>query len=116
MAKVYGIHPLELSPGVTGEAYEQFATGEGAALLHMFPGVKIALLKGDRGARAGKYAVIWEFDSVEARDAVFPPGQSQAQAAQQLPESVARLLEKAAPLASGWGDPQFYTDYAVVAE
>jgi hypothetical protein len=116
MAKVYGIHPLELNPGVSGEAYEQFVTGEGAALLHMFPGTKISLVKGDRGARAGKYAVIWEFDSVEARDAVFPPGQSQAEAAQQLPESVARLLEKGAAMARGGGDPQFFTDYVVVDE
>jgi hypothetical protein len=91
-------------------------TGEGAALLHMFPGTKISLVKGDRGARAGKYAVIWEFDSVAARDAVFPPGQSPAEAAQQLPESVARLLEKGAAKARGGGDPQFFTDYVVVDE
>ncbi|HET7076876.1 MAG TPA: hypothetical protein VFM49_05435 [Chloroflexia bacterium] len=116
MAKVYGIHPLELQPGVTGAAYEQFMAGEGAALLHAIPGGKVSLLKGDRGARAGRYAALWEFDSAAARDQVFPPGQPTAESMEQLPEPLRRLFEKAATLARGAGDPQFFTDYVVVAE
>jgi hypothetical protein len=117
MAKVYGIHVLELNPGVTGEEYEQFMAGEGAALLQAFPGVKLYILKGDRGARAGQYAALWEFDSVEVRDQMFPRVDGPwAETVGQFLHPLARLSEKAATLTTEASGPATYTDYVVVAE
>ena len=35
-------------------------------------GWKTRLLKGDRGKRAGKYAILYEIESPDARDRYFP--------------------------------------------
>jgi hypothetical protein len=71
MAKVFGVTPLELRPGVNGEDFAKFWIEEYAPL-----GVRVGwtshVLKADRGERAGKYAVIWEQPSVESRDRVSP--------------------------------------------
>jgi hypothetical protein len=74
MAKVFGVTPIELRPGVSGEDFVRFWIEEYAPL-----GVRLGwishVLKADRGERAGKYAVIWELPSVESRDRVIPvPG------------------------------------------
>lgn len=68
MAKVIGIHTLELKPGVSEAAFEQFIRQESLSAL---PGVKISYYKGDRGERAGKYRMIFEVESVERRDQLF---------------------------------------------
>ena len=112
MAKVYGIHLIELKPGVSVAEFEQFIQGEGAALFQMPNGAKSSVLKGDRGARAGRYAVLLEFDSVEARNQTFPTADETAAG----PDPQAALYEKLFTLVSGVGDPATYTDYVVVAE
>ena len=38
----------------------------------MLSGMTMRLLKGDRGDREGKYLVMFEFDSVERRNQLFP--------------------------------------------
>jgi hypothetical protein len=112
VAKVYGIHPIELKPGVSVAEFEQFIHGEGAPLFQTPNGAKVSILKGDRGARAGRYAVLLEFDSVEARNQTFPTAdQSTVE-----PNPQAALYEKFFSLVSGVGDPSTYTDYVVVAE
>ncbi len=71
MAKVFGVTPMELRPGVSGEDFAKFWIEEYAPL-----GLRLGwtshVLKADRGERAGKYAVIWEQPSVEERDRVLP--------------------------------------------
>ena len=49
MAKVFGIHEIELRPDVTADAFEQFARD---VLTSTGGGCTIRILKGDRGARA----------------------------------------------------------------
>jgi hypothetical protein len=112
MAKVYGIHPIELKPGVSAAEFEQFIRGEGAALFQTPNGAKSSVLKADRGARAGRYAVLLEFDSVEARNQMFPV----ADQTPAPPDPQAALYEKLFTLVSGIGDPATYTDYVVVGE
>ena len=68
MSKVYGIHEIELIPGVDEESFIKFFN-------QSFTGVDgwtWRLLKGERGQRAGKYAVLVEIESVEARDRWSP--------------------------------------------
>jgi hypothetical protein len=51
MPKVFGMHEIELRPGVTSEEYEHFYSKELAPLPEL-QGWKSYLLKADRGDRA----------------------------------------------------------------
>jgi hypothetical protein len=66
MAKVYGLHTIELRPGVSEADFER-ACAE-LARLPMVEGWSLHFLKGDRGERSGKYLLLWEIESVAARD------------------------------------------------
>ena len=69
MARIFGVVPLELQPGVTGEDFVKFWLEEYAPLGQRL-GWESHVLKGDRGTRVGQYAVIWEMPSVESRDRI----------------------------------------------
>jgi len=71
MGKVYGVHEIELHPGVSEESFVQFFNQE-LAKAYTEIGWKLMLLKGDRGQRVGKYAVLFEIESREARDRFVP--------------------------------------------
>ena len=74
MPKVFALHEVVLPPGMTAEEYEQ-VYGEELASLPDLQGWKTYLLKGDRGEGAGKLQLMFEIESVEARDRYFPrPG------------------------------------------
>jgi hypothetical protein len=53
MPKVFGLHEMELQPGVEPEEYERFFAEEMIPTLTL-PGWKIHLLKGDRGGTRWK--------------------------------------------------------------
>jgi hypothetical protein len=75
MSKVFGLHEIELQPGVEPEEYERVFAEEIASSFTL-PGWKTHLLKGERGTRDGKYLVLLEIESLEARDRYFPrPGE-----------------------------------------
>jgi hypothetical protein len=116
MAKVFGIHELELRPGVTPEQFDQFVRGE-VARAPAQPVWTIHVLKGDRGTRGGKFAVLIEIESVETRDRLFPDsGGEPSLEAQQYLASSNTLMEKWSSLATAPGDSgTVWTDYAVVA-
>ncbi|SFR93364.1 hypothetical protein SAMN04487846_0789 [Microbacterium sp. cf046] len=73
MGKIYGLHSLELRPGVAGDEFERFLASD-AGRLPALPGWRIALLRGERGDHVGEYLALVEIDSVEARDRVSPNG------------------------------------------
>ena len=107
MAKVFGVTPLELRPGVNGEDFEKFWIGEYAPLgLRM--GWISHVLKGDRGERAGKYTTIWEIASVEERDRYAPAaGQWTEEALRLFGPDFQRLNEKLGTLVTGWPFTQY---------
>lgn len=108
MAKVFGIHYLELLPGVKEEDFEQFTTE------HRYPATTrqdftFYVLKGERGERVGKYLMICEFDSIEARDRYWPsPG-----VASEEGEALEASFEDVWKFVSVVGS---FTDYVVVGE
>ena len=107
MAKVFGITPIELQPGVKGEDFEKFFLEEYGPL-GLRLGWDFHILKADRGERAGKYVTIWEIPSVENRDGVIPPGgQITEEALRLLGPEFQTLGEKLDKLVVGWP----YTDY-----
>ena len=71
MSKVFGVHPFLLKYGVNPEDFEQFVRDE-VPRLPKLNGVKLYILKGDRGDREGRYLMLLETDSVELRDQYWP--------------------------------------------
>jgi hypothetical protein len=117
MPKVFGLHEMELQPGVEPEEYERFFAEEMIPALTL-PGWKLHLLKGDRGVRAGKYLVLHEIESLEARDRYFPrPGDASEEFTQflQQPEAAASM-EKCQKLSPHGSKDDITTDYVVVAD
>ena len=114
MARLLGIHEIQLVEGADAVEFERLFT-EGAAQPGL-PGFKTRLLKGERGERAGEYAILFEIESTEARDRYFP-------AQDQLSEEGERYLaERPAEadfrqrLEAFYSDNEIVTDYLVVVE
>jgi hypothetical protein len=72
MAKVLGIHEVELPGGADAAEFERRAA---AVRGETWPGgIRFRFFKADRGRRDGQYLMLIEIDSVEVRDGVFPIG------------------------------------------
>lgn len=113
MPKVFGLHEVELPPDVTSEEYEQLF-GKELVSLATYPGWNVYLLKGDRGERAGKFLLLFEIESVDARDRYYPGPEEESEEArrfwEQHPEAAAVLEKYTASLS----EPHATTDYVVV--
>ena len=94
MGKIYGLHPLQLNPGVTGEDFERFAASN-IKQWPSLPGWRFALLRGDRGDEVGQYLALVELDSIEARDRVSPTGRmEETEEGRQWAIAVGPLMEE----------------------
>jgi hypothetical protein len=94
MGKVYGLHTLQLRPGVTGDNFERFVANN-IQQWPRIPGWRIAILKGDRGDQVGHYLALVELDSIEARDRVSPSGgMDQTEEGRQWVAAVGPLMEQ----------------------
>jgi hypothetical protein len=115
MAKVYGLHEIELRPGKTPEElkklFAELANTEG------YEGWTPYLLAGERGERKGKYLVMLEIESVEARDRYAPSEDGPfSEEAEALSSRNAALWERWRELATMPGEDAIFTDYVVVAQ
>lgn len=114
MARVVSVHEVELHEGVASADFERFVVEEFLTALAL-PGVTAHLCKGDWGERGGKYALIMEIDSLEARNRYFPRMNEVSEEGRQLLEPVFALMEKWAsfsPTVPGQNTP--HTDYVLV--
>ena len=112
MAKVYGLHEVELVPGADPEEFEKVASE--LAKGHGYEGWKLSLLKGERGERNGKYLIMVEIESLEARNRYAPsPDGPGSEEAQELDRRNATLWERLRNLTSATAD--IFTDYVAVA-
>jgi hypothetical protein len=115
MAKVYSLHMVALKAGASGAEFERFFHEE----LEPGPtpdGLRLRLLKGDRGDREGRYLVMFEVESVERRDQLFPEA---GPAARQASGEVMQWMGGAGPTLAKWGEfatpfDTIYTDYREV--
>lgn len=117
MAKVFGIHTLELKPGANAKDFEDFVTREILPLYDKVPGQTAYLLRGDRGERSGKYAVLIELESAERRDHIYPltgDGWGVAEEVQELVGDIKPLWDRFYTYAEEFPDPHF-TDYVQVS-
>jgi hypothetical protein len=115
MPRMFGLHEIELRPEVDPAEYERFFARE-ITKLPTLPGWQVRLLKGERGTRAGKFLLVFEIESLEARNRFFPnPGEESEESRQffeQHPDAAA-AWDKAWAFESGTPD---FNDYFVVAE
>ena len=70
MSRVLGVHEIELKPGTDPEEFER-AAAEVASTVQP-EGWRTLVLKGERGPRSGNYLMIFEIDSLEARNRLYP--------------------------------------------
>jgi predicted ester cyclase len=110
MGKVFSIHAIDLQPGVTDADLEDFVRN----LRYAIPGQTVYLVKGDRGARTGQYAVLVEFDSVDLRDRYFPSEETASAEYNTHAAPFMAELERFGQLTT-WPDPAF-TDYQVLGQ
>lgn len=114
MAKVISIHEVELHEGAASKDFERFVLEEFAPAMAL-PGFHLSLVKGDRGVRDGKYALMMEIDSTEARSRYFPQMNEVSEEGQQLLAPLLALMEKwttFSPTVPGQSTP--HTDYVPV--
>lgn len=70
MARVLGVHEIELVPGTDPEEFERAAA---AVLAAGSPdGWRTRFLKGERGPRTDHYLMLLEIDSLEERNRYYP--------------------------------------------
>ncbi len=111
MAKVYGIHEIELRPGADSAAFEQLVAE--STDLDRFEGWTPYLLRGERGERKGKYLVLIEIESLAARDRYAPDSGPSAEA-QEFDQRAAAFWARWQQLATVPGQDDIFTDYVVI--
>jgi hypothetical protein len=112
---VISVREFELRSGVKPEEFENYARQElTRALSQAKTGTRFRILKGDRGDRKGGYLLIWEFESVAARNEFFPKeGGGASPACQQAWKRIKLAMEKFSIYVK---EKRSYTDYVTVAE
>jgi hypothetical protein len=111
---VLSLREYELRSGVKAETFEAFVRQEMANVAKDAAGMKIRILKGDRGTRKGRYILLWEFDSVASRNAYFPKeGGFASSAFRDAWKRMSGVMDK---FSSYVKEASAYTDYVVVSE
>jgi len=114
MAKVFGLHQLELKPDAKAAEFERFVRDEYSAVPSL-RGWQVSIAKGDRGENVGKYLLILEVESLEMRNRDAPGDGTFSPEVQQWIADSAALDEKLNSFltkAAGMETP--FTDYVVV--
>ncbi len=115
MSKVFGMHKLELKPGVDEREFEDFVCNQVIPIYKVVPGQTIHLLKGDRGERNGKYMLLIELESPARRDQIYPAEGGFAEDVQQLVGNVDPIFEKFSTYVETFPD-ETVTDYVFVSD
>jgi hypothetical protein len=115
MAKVFGIHHLQLKNTAKAAEFEQIISEEFNALPNI-PGWHLSIVKGDRGQNVGKYVLIFEVESVEVRNQGSPGDGTFSPEVQKWLDMTAPTFNKlsnyiTAPLGGG-----LFTDYVTVGK
>ena len=111
MGKVYGLHTLQLNPGVSGEDFERFVASN-IRQWPTLPGWRFPLVKGDRGEKVGQYLALIELENIEARNRVAPAGPLQdSEEGRQWLAAVGPLMEEWRQYVDQLPGDAPYTDY-----
>ena len=110
--RVVALREATLRSGVRGADFERyFADSVAGPMNRHIPGVRVYLMKGERGARVGGYVIVYEFDSLERRNEYAPKPDSASERLKQLSRALPpRAMENMAK----YVDIAAYTDYVIV--
>jgi hypothetical protein len=115
MSKVYSLHMIALKAGASGPDFERFFQEQIGAVPEP-SGLTMRLLKGDRGDRKGNYLLMFEVESDERRNQLFPEA---GPAARQMSAEVMQWMTAGGPTLAKWNDyatpfDVIFTDYLEV--
>lgn len=114
MAKVLSLHEVELRPDTDEHEFQRVVFDELAPFYRAL-GWEMRLAKGDRGARDGKYMLIFEIPSPAQRDRLVPTVGKLSAEGEQIFATAGPVWEKINKLTTTFLDPEF-TDYVRVDE
>jgi hypothetical protein len=106
MAKIVSIHMLAPRKGVTDDDFEQFVKEEWYPNFVPPKGAVGYLLKGMKGDRQGRYAWIWEFESIELAERI------ESEDLWRRPAGNEAVMAKWGAVEKGFG--VIFTDYVVI--
>ena len=110
--RVLGIHDVVLKPDVAPAEFERFVAEEWApAFGDVYPGVHLQVLKGERGNAPGTYVLVFEIDSIKARDHYFPAPGGQSDVAQALDKACGERCDRVERRFNELARVTGYTDY-----
>ncbi len=116
MAKVFGIHHMELKNDADAAKFERIVSDEFNALPKL-AGWESSIVKGERGNNVGQYMLIMEVESLETRNRDIPgDGRPFSPELQKWFDTTAPTFDKVssyltAPLGGG-----VFTDYVTVGK
>lgn len=109
---LYGMHEIELKAGVSADAFEKFVREEFApAWVTPVNGLQLVILKGERGAREGKYQLVFAFSSIEDRSRHFPAEAAPTDLYRKTMQPRAAVFDKLGEFLADNADEASYTDY-----
>lgn len=89
---VFGIEYYKLKPNVSTEEFEIFISDKFATLLNKIEGQTFHLMKGDRGVHIGDYAFVYLYESLDARNRIYPPTGEISEEIKEIFETTEALL------------------------
>jgi len=115
--QVLGIHTLSLKKGVEPKQFEKFIVEEWAPVIQdIFPGMKIMVMKGERGYRINQYILAYDITSLYVRDFYVPkPGES-SEIATKIIQDCGDKCEKLRQHFEQMVDRSEWTDYVALVK
>ena len=89
---VIGVENHKLKPNVSSEDFEIFISDKLAPLFNKMEGQTFHLMKGDRGTHTGEYAFVYLYESVDARNNIYPPAGGVSEEFKEIFENAETLL------------------------
>jgi len=115
--KVLGIHTISLKKGVEPKQFEKFVVEEWAPVFQdLFPGIKIMIMKGERGTDVNQYILVYDISSLYVRDFYIPkPGES-SEAAKKIIQDCGDQCNKMQERIEQMVERTDWTDYVALAK
>ena len=114
--RALGIHDLVRKPDVAPAEFERFVAEEWVpAFADVYLGVHLQVLTGERGNAPGTYVLVFEIDSIKARDHYFPAPGRQSDVAHALDTACGERCDRVERRFSELARVTGYTAYYALA-
>jgi hypothetical protein len=110
--RLLGIHHLTLKDGVSPEEFERFIVEEfNPVLSGVFPGVRMMVMKGERGADVGEYLLAYDAQSLYVRDWYWPVAGESSEASTAVMQACGDVCSTVSDKYQSMAETADYTDY-----